>query len=218
MFRTAFRLPRIRTPVIRSLFTQISSRPLLPVSAPVAPRLVGKTRHFHRSPPRLSSPPSDEARDDDARQQEELTLSQRLKRLIKSYGWYAIGVYIMISTLDLGIAFAGVNLLGAEQVSRVVASVKESALAIVHSKPPEPGREEMEDVTAGAASTAGPESLYAMLVLAYTIHKTLFLPVRVGLTAALTPRLVGWLTRRGWVGSQGAKRAATELREKIRNR
>jgi hypothetical protein len=36
--------------------------------------------------------------------------------------------------------------------------------------------------------------------LAYTIHKTLFLPVRVGLTAAWTPKLVKWLTLRGWIG------------------
>jgi N-terminal acetyltransferase 2 len=125
-------------------------------------------------------------------------------------------MYAVLSALDFGVAFAGINLLGAEHVSRVVASVKESVLAIVHSRPPEPGREEMDDPAAHAASGAGQDSLYAMLVLAYTIHKTLFLPVRVGLTAAFTPKLVGWLTRRGWVGSQGAKRAAAEMREKIR--
>ena len=56
----------------------------------------------------------------------------------------------------------------------------------------------------------------AMLLLAYTVHKTLFLPFRVGLTAAFTPKLVGWLTRRGWAGGEGAKRAAREMRDKVR--
>jgi hypothetical protein len=56
-----------------------------------------------------------------------------------------------------------------------------------------------------------------MLVLAYTIHKTLFFPVRVGLTAGLTPKLVGWLSRRGWAGGAGTRRAAMEMRDKLRS-
>ena len=43
-----------------------------------------------------------------------------------------------------------------------------------------------------------------MLVLTSTIHKTLFLPVRIGLTAAFMPCLVAWLSRKGWaVTSRG---------------
>lgn len=197
MFRAAlFRLPLLRA------VQRISPKPLLPTAA----------RYFHRSAPRLlTAPPKDEPTSS-------LTLSQRLKHLIKSYGWYAIGVYFLLSALDFGVAFAGINLIGAEQVSRVVGTVKESVSAMVHSRPPEPGREQMDDAPReGAAVKGGQEGLYAMLVLAYTVHKTLFLPVRVGLTAAFTPRLVGWLTRRGWVGKSGAKRAATEMRDKYRN-
>jgi N-terminal acetyltransferase 2 len=113
--------------------------------------------------------------------------------------------------LDFGIAFIGINLLGAEQVSRFAASVKDLVANVLHSKPPEPGREEIDPVDDGH------EGLYAMLVLAYTIHKTIFLPFRVGLTAYLTPRLVGWLGQRGWVGGEGTRRAALEMRERLRS-
>jgi hypothetical protein len=133
---------------------------------------------------------------------------------MKTYGWYALGVYLVLSAVDFGVAFAGINLLGAEQVSRVASSIKAYVAGLIHSRPPEPGRDEVEDMTMGGK--AGQEGIYAMLVLAYTIHKTLFVPVRIGLTAPLTPKLVAWLGRRGWVGGEGARRAANEMREKLR--
>jgi len=146
---------------------------------------------------------------------ENASLSQRLKHLIKTYGWYALGVYLIVGVFDFGVAFAGINLIGADQVSQVVASVKESVAGMINSKPSEPGKDELDPVTGNAV---GNEGLYAMIVLAYTVHKTLFLPVRVGLTAAFTPRLVNWLRSRGWAGGAGTRRAAEEMREKFRNR
>lgn len=124
-------------------------------------------------------------------------------------------MYLFISTVDFGVAFAAVNLLGAEHVSRVAASAKESVYGILNSRPPEPGREEMNGAVT-QSQPGGREGLYAMIVLAWTVHKTLFLPIRVGLTAAFTPRLVNWLRSRGWVGSQGTRKAAEELRQRIR--
>lgn len=132
---------------------------------------------------------------------------------MKSYGWYAAGVYLVLSALDFTVAFIGVNLLGAEQVSQAAAYTKEAVLGVLHTKSPETSGEDGELVAGG-----GREGLYAMLVLAYTIHKTLFLPVRIGLTAVLTPRLVGWLRARGWAGGEGTRRAAQEMREKLRSR
>ena len=142
-----------------------------------------------------------------------MTLSQRLRQLIKTYGWYTLGVYVILSALDFTIAFAAINVLGAEQVSRVSHTIKEYFMSYIHTRPPEPGKEEIEQVQHG-----GKEGLYAVLVLAYTVHKTLFLPIRVGLTAAITPKLVGWLTKRGWTGGAGAKRAAVEMRDRVRAR
>lgn len=143
------------------------------------------------------------------------SLSQKLKHLIKSYGWYALGVYLAVGAIDLGVAFLGVNVLGAEYVSHAAASVKGAVTGLIHSKPAEPGLDEMDAVRTAAP---GQEGFWAMLVLAYGIHKTVFLPVRIGLTAAFTPRLVHWLQRRGWAGGAGTRRAATEMRERIRNR
>ncbi|EGO00158.1 hypothetical protein SERLA73DRAFT_135846, partial [Serpula lacrymans var. lacrymans S7.3] len=167
------------------------------------------SRLFHHFPARRSSssssPPPSPSNDTRTDLPPDATLSQRLKHLIKAYGWYALGVYLILSTLDFGVAFVGINLLGAEHVARLTTTVKELVAGLLHSKPPEPGRDEIESPSGGGN---GHEGLYAMLVLAYTVHKTLFLPVRVGLTAAFTPRLVGWLRRRGWAGGEGTKRAA----------
>ena len=190
----------LSTTMLRRLF------PRLRVTSPILPtttkRVLLTARHYRPSPPRLITPPPPDA-----------TVSQRLKHLVKSYGWYALGVYLVFSALDFTVAFVGINLLGAEQVSQAAAYVKQVIFGFFPSKPPEPGRDEIESPS---ASNGSKEGLYAMLVLAYTIHKTLFLPVRVGLTAALTPRIVGWLRARGWAGGEGAKRAAREVRERIR--
>ncbi|OBZ68132.1 hypothetical protein A0H81_11907 [Grifola frondosa] len=217
----------LRFPVIRALLPRIT-QPLLPLSTRLAARRVPSltnpagpsgVRLFNHFPARLTSspPPSPGSSGDPGYDSlpPDASLSQRLKHLIKSYGWYALGVYFIISTLDFTIAFAAINIIGADHVSRVAADVKEYFAAFLHSKPPEPGREEMDSVTAHTSASSN-EGLYAMLVLAYTIHKTLFLPVRVGLTAVVTPRLVGWLRSRGWAGGAGARRAAHEMRDKMR--
>ena len=212
-----FRFPLLRTAAVRSVFW-LNPTPILPVSsahtAALRPAANTGFRFFHRSQPRLTSNsnPGGGGYETD---QSTLTFSQRLKHLIKSYGWYALGVYFLISTVDFGVAFAAVNLIGAEYVSGVAVSAKESVYGIFNSRPPEPGREEM-DKAVTQSQTGGQEGLYAMIVLAWTIHKTLFLPLRVGLTAAFTPRLVNWLRSRGWAGSQGTRRAAEELKQRIR--
>jgi N-terminal acetyltransferase 2 len=119
-------------------------------------------------------------------------------------------VYVVFSTLDFGVAFIAINLLGANQVAYMAASIKSFFFDLIGRTPTEhPG--EPDSHPAG-----GSEGLYAMIVLAYTVHKTLFLPVRIGLTAAFTPKLVGWLGRRGWVGTDGAVRAGREIRERVR--
>lgn len=190
--------------------------PILPITRPLSLKIVPPSRHFRTSTPRLTStsPGPSRPSENTSSPPPDATVSQRLKHLIKSYGWYALGVYLVFSALDFGVAFVGIKLLGAEQVSQAAAYVKQFIFGLLHSTPPEPGRDEIENPAAGNGSHEG---LYAMLVLAYTVHKTLFLPLRVGLTAAFTPRIVGWLRARGWARSEGAKRAAREVRERVRN-
>ncbi|KAG6891727.1 hypothetical protein C0992_006147 [Termitomyces sp. T32_za158] len=204
----------LRLPIFRALAPRVA-RPILPVVR-LRPLVVSRPRLVHSTPSRLSpreGPPSPgpglPSLPPDA------TLSQRLKHLIKSYGWYALGVYLLLSVVDFGVAFAGVSLLGADYVSHVAAGIKQSIASVLQSHPLEPGRDEIDSTRPGQP---GQEGLYAMLVLAYTIHKTLFFPVRIGLTAAFTPNLVGWLSRRGWAGGAGARRAAAEVRGRLRGR
>ncbi|KAF8744936.1 hypothetical protein AX14_012761 [Amanita brunnescens Koide BX004] len=198
-------LPRLRA------FVPRLSAPLLPLArrAPLARPFHLSVSRPSASAPRPPSPSTPSLPPDSS-------LSQRLKLLIKSYGWYALGVYMVFSALDFAVAFAAVNLLGADYVAGVAASVKASIYNMFPSQSAEPGLEELDSSQATAAN--GHEGLYAMLVLAYTIHKTLFLPVRVGLTAAFTPRLVTWLKAKGWAGGEGTRRAAAEMRAKLRER
>ncbi|KAJ7132887.1 hypothetical protein C8R43DRAFT_1073488 [Mycena crocata] len=200
------RMPLLRTTTILPTF-----RPLRPSHLPLTstPR-TSHSRLFNHFPARLTAsppPPESYSLPPDA------TRYERLKHLFKSYGWYALGVYVVLSALDFGVAFGLINIIGAEYVERLSTSAKEFALGLVRSKPPEPGLDELEP----APASGGHEGLYAMLLLAYTVHKTLFLPVRVGLTAWLTPSLVGWLRGRGWAGSAGTVRAATHMRERLRS-
>ncbi|KAG6857258.1 hypothetical protein H0H87_007091 [Tephrocybe sp. NHM501043] len=211
-------LPRI--PLMRAFAPRIAP-PILPIVR-LRPLVASSTRSrlFHHSPTRLTLREPNSPRLDELPPPSlppEATLSQRLKHLIKSYGWYALGVYLIIGAIDFCVAFAGINLLGAEYVSEVATNVKQMIAGVLNSHPPEPGRDEMDN-SGTRPGQGGHEGLYAMAVLAYTIHKTLFLPVRVGFTAAFTPKLVGWLRSRGYGGGAGAMRAATEMRERIRER
>ena len=205
----------VRSSPILPLTSHVGIRSTSPISLTQSSRPSSNSRLFSHFSARLTSSPPQSPLDDRPPLPENPTLSQRLKHLIKSYGWYALGMYLVLGVADFGIAFACVNLLGAEHVSRVAASVKEYVEGFIYSTPIEPGREEVESASGHGGSHEG---LYAMIVLAYTVHKTLFLPIRVGLTAALTPKLVGWLGQRGWAGGAGTKRAASEMRERLRTR
>lgn len=63
-------------------------------------------RHNSAGPnptPHLNSPPS---------------LSQRLKKLSREYGWTAVGVYLALSALDFPFCFLAVQWLGTERIGR----------------------------------------------------------------------------------------------------
>jgi len=214
-------LPRLQ---VLKAFAPRAARPLLPTanlrlarSALTNTPRPSQSRLFTHFPARLTTSPPPPSPEPQNSLPPSASLSQRLKHLIKSYGWYALGVYVVLSALDFGVAFVAVNFLGAEYVSQVAASIKGMVDDTLHLRPAEPGRDEIEPIQ-NPQTKGGQEGLYAMLVLAYTIHKTLFLPVRVGLTAAFTPRLVRWLGKRGWAGGAGTRRAAYEMRERIRER
>lgn len=63
-----------------------------------------KPQHTPNSTPNLGSP------------EPALSLSQRLKRLSKQYGWLAVGVYFGLSALDFPFCYLAVRMLGTERV------------------------------------------------------------------------------------------------------
>jgi hypothetical protein len=60
--------------------------------------------------------------------QEKLTLSQRLKRLSKEYGWSAVGVYLALSVLDFPFCFLLVRTLGTERIGMLLQSMRNPRL------------------------------------------------------------------------------------------
>lgn len=118
------------------------------------------------------------------------------------------------SAVDLSLTFAAVHLLGADHIKGLEGRVR----AKLGMEP----RKEEEDNSASdpAASTKAPGqskgriassvsdgNFWTEAVLAYTIHKTLLLPLRVAFTAAVTPSFVKWLVKIGWARANHQVRA-----------
>jgi len=204
----------LRVPFLRSLFPR---GPLLPFTRPAtrtrspAPRIrnaLTQRAYSTSPPPRPTSPSSDVA---------PTSLTGRLKALIKTHGWYALGVYMALSVLDFSLTFAIIYLIGADQVNRLTSSVRSAVGDVFHRGGVGESGGDIDEGTDKIPSggAGGSQGVYAMAILAYGIHKTLWFPVRIGLTAAVTPRFVGFLTSRGWVGQGGARRAAQHVKDKV---
>ncbi|TID15659.1 Switch 2 [Venturia nashicola] len=143
-----------------------------------------------------------------------LSLSQRLKKLSREYGWSALGVYLALSALDFPFCFLAVRMLGTDRIGRWEHNVVEAFWKVVRIPFPDLGKKELEagageiavgeegsswgtsDVKQAEVDNAGVDaSLWTQLALAYAIHKS-FIFIRVPLTAAILPKVVK--TMRGW--------------------
>ncbi|KAJ5934675.1 hypothetical protein N7466_004222 [Penicillium verhagenii] len=125
------------------------------------------------------------------------SLSQRLRKLSREYGWAALGVYLTLSALDFPICFAAVRLLGVERIGHfehvIVQSVKQTFPSIWPQKKAEDG-----SLVQAEEPNYEEASIWTQLALAYAIHKSVFIFVRVPLTAAVTPKVVQVLRSWGW--------------------
>ena len=183
------------------------------------------------------------------------TIRERLRFMSRRYGWWALGVYLLLSAVDFALTFAAVHTLGAEHIRELEAKVREwvglhkrnhaeekdtgknlKQLLGIEGGRDEPRAEnnkdarreiyekiklgETADVTASTtpavAAAKGPKNpfgsstLWAEAVLAYTIHKTLLLPVRVAATAAVLPSFVKLMVRWGLSKPNAAVRQAAQ--------
>ncbi|KAH7358523.1 hypothetical protein B0T11DRAFT_284626 [Plectosphaerella cucumerina] len=162
--------------------------------------------------------------------EESLTLSQRLKKLSKEYGWSAVGVYFALSVLDFPFCFLLVRVVGTDRIARlehwvvshvsqfIPESVKDKWADLrVSFKKSDPEDIPGFDVAQKGTDAAGwgveaaqlrndtEASLGTQLALAYAIHKS-FIFLRVPLTAAVTPKVVKVLRSWGWkIGKRKTK-------------
>ncbi|KAF2431925.1 hypothetical protein EJ08DRAFT_659606 [Tothia fuscella] len=152
------------------------------------------------------------------------SLSQRLRKLSREYGWSALGVYFALSALDFPFCFMAVRLLGTDRIGRWEHAVigafwnvvripfpdfvneRQAAKAAkpdtVSGEVVEAAREGVvgwhsEMVQAEEENTGSNASVWTQLALAYAIHKS-FIFIRVPLTAAVTPKVVKTLRGWGW--------------------
>ncbi|KAL0942536.1 peptide alpha-N-acetyltransferase [Colletotrichum truncatum] len=161
--------------------------------------------------------------------QESLSLSQRLKKLSKEYGWSAVGVYFTLSILDFPFCFLLVRVVGTDRIGQlehwVTSHVKkiipesvqnwwtEYRAALSKAETEQFGNDDISEavemagwgVEEAEARNKAEASLGTQLALAYAIHKS-FIFLRVPLTAAVTPKVVKVLRSWGWqIGKRRSK-------------
>jgi hypothetical protein len=88
-----------------------------------------------------------------------LSLSQRLKKLSREYGWTAVGVYFALSALDFPFCFVAVRMLGTDRIGRWEHNVVGAFWKVVRIPFPDLGKREPEtgagETELGAATREG---------------------------------------------------------------
>jgi len=121
----------------------------------------------------------------------------KLRTLITKYGKTALLLYLALTTLDLALCYVVV-----QRYPTTIFLIEDFI-----SKRVTGGKFELGGVRKGEEGGEGHEQerkpgFMATFAIAYAVHK-LLVPVRVPLTAALTPITARWLARRGWVKVAG---------------
>lgn len=151
------------------------------------------------------------------------SLTGKLKELSRKYGRAAILIYLGISLVDFGIAFAAVHALGTERIGAYEDALFKSIKDWTGYKKQTVNQVQqatdgvVEDTASQAhqATGAGKASLWTEAVIAYGIHKAIFIFIRIPITVAITPSIVKGLVKRGWkIGPAAAAAAATETASK----
>ncbi|WFD17943.1 hypothetical protein MCAP1_000154 [Malassezia caprae] len=140
--------------------------------------------------------------------QPRMGLFQRLKTMMKHYGWWAVGIYMVMSGIDCSLTFLAIHFYAGEKVDELEALLSKWMGPVI--KKMKGGNEPKENAFINYVKkwvvveekSSDFELLLARLstefVLAFAIHKTIMLPVRAGITLMITPPIVRWLVKRGW--------------------
>lgn len=153
-----------------------------------------------------------------------------MKLLLREHGKAALVVYLGLSLVDFGLLFGLIFAVGADSVRQAEDWVLERLdwrrrdaerpsgvkgavgdWAHAHLSTTKGDGLDVERAVAGERDSAHRgemgSALWTTALLAYTIHKTLFLPIRIGATAWLTPPIVRCAAR-----ASGALTARSRLR------
>ncbi|KAL8937727.1 MAG: hypothetical protein Q9211_003540 [Gyalolechia sp. 1 TL-2023] len=168
--------------------------------------------------------------------QPSLSLSQRLRKLSREYGWSALGVYMLLSALDFPFCFLAVRWVGTEKIGHWESVIVDQfwrlfdllpfssrsepqvVQAVEGTGPNIDGSEVVEGYGHGLKEAeernkSEDASIWTQLALAYAIHKS-FIFLRVPLTAAVTPNVVKLLRRWGWdIGKRRPKAVQSGRKE-----
>ncbi|KAG0304481.1 hypothetical protein BGZ98_005473 [Dissophora globulifera] len=134
-------------------------------------------------------------------------LMDKLKGMIKKYGYTGVAVYLSISTIDLAVTFVVIKAAGMDKIEIAQDWVVDHlGTYFGYKRNPDHhhGSEDQETVAEG--SSTKPSGLWSVFVIAYGIHK-LLVPLRVVATSMITPPLVKWLVKRGLIKEVAKKKA-----------
>ncbi|KAI1177625.1 hypothetical protein F4777DRAFT_540738 [Nemania sp. FL0916] len=193
-----------------------------PINRLYQSRLRTNARSFHKTSRSRNTKPEQPK----STTPESQSLSARLKKLSREYGWAAVGVYLGLSVLDFPFCFLLVRVVGTERigelehwlVSHITHLIPDSIrirwneyrAALKQARQEQYGNEEEVEVAGWGVEAAeqrnnSEASLGTQLALAYAIHKS-FIFIRVPLTAAVTPKVVKVLRSWGWnIGKRRTK-------------
>ena len=109
----------------RALLSQLTAVPRSTVArsrfaARVKTPFLKPRRPFHSSRPRRADAAP---KDGNAAPTESLSLSARLKKLSREYGWTAVGIYLALSVLDFPFCFLLVRTVGTEKIGTFLLSL-----------------------------------------------------------------------------------------------
>ncbi|KAG0012778.1 hypothetical protein BGZ80_011516 [Entomortierella chlamydospora] len=146
-------------------------------------------------------------------------MMDKIKDLVRKYGYTGVAVYLGISTIDLAATFVVVKALGMEKIERAQDWVVDHVGTYFgykrdpnhrHSHDGEGNDsvidlDKVDDEQVGAIYNKA-SGLWSVFLIAYGIHK-LLVPFRVVATSMITPPLVKWFIKRGWM-KETAKKGA----------
>lgn len=133
----------------------------------------------------------------------------KFRQLMQQYGATGVVVYLGIGVVDLAATYFTIQLVGADKVKQVERWVTDSFGRFGLWSNKNKGEPDTTATTLGVGGVLGEmeaevpaegeqPSFASMFILAYGIHKTIFLPVRLGVTAVVTPFVVRRLQAMGW--------------------